>query len=171
VSLKTQNPRNGMTLIEMLITVAVVAVVAAIAVPLVINQVNAWQQDSMKTELTVVGPNAIGRAIDDNAGVMTAIPSTLTAGTTYTIGTKPQYRVKPGVSYRVVMTGAGTTASPYTGYCVTGYSGGVNLQILSTTPGTVTSGSCGLYTYPLTAPDAPTGVTVTNGGTNTLSVT
>lgn len=157
---------KGLTLIELLITIAVIGVVVAITTPIVTSVIQQAQIDAHKGEMLLMS-DSIENAITGMGGVKAAgfdlgtpsEPRRLEANERISVRISLEnptavYSVTPSRDTRLVPTGTGTEADPYTSFCLTTWIGDRNIQLLSGTS-EVTDGACGQIPGPITRPDAP----------------
>lgn len=157
---------KGLTLIELLITIAVIGIVVAISTPIITSVIQQAQVDAHKGEMLFMADS-----IEKSIGGMRGLQAT-----GFDLGTPADYKryeanerqtfrfsrenatavysVTPSRITRLVPTGSGTEADPYTGFCITAWVGDRNIQVNSGSA-EVTDGSCGLIPGPISAPEAP----------------
>lgn len=157
---------KGLTLIELLITIAVIGIVVAISTPIITSVIQQAQVDAHKGEMLFMA-DSIEKALGGMGGV---------AATGFDLGTPTDYKrydanerisfrfdkenvnavysMTPSRLTRLVPVGTGTQADPYTGFCITAWVGDRNIQVNSGSTA-VTDGSCGLIPGPIARPEAP----------------
>jgi prepilin-type N-terminal cleavage/methylation domain-containing protein len=161
---------KGLTLIELLITIAVIGIVSAITLPVITSVVQQAQIDAHKAEMLLTR-DSIQNSINAMGGIVDTQNSA-----NFNLGTSTDYKryeaaqpvnfrfdinnpeaiytVTPSRITRLVPEGDGTVEEPYTGFCITAWVGDVNLELVSGSS-EANEGSCGLIPGPITKPDAP----------------
>lgn len=158
---------KGLTLIELLITIAVIGIVVAITTPIITSLIQQAQIDAHKGEMLFMA-DSIEKSISGMSGV--AVPPGFDLGTPtdykrYEANERISFRfnrenanavysVSPTRMTRLVPVGSGTENDPYTGFCITTWIGDRNIQLNSGST-EVSDGSCGLIPGPIANPDAP----------------
>lgn len=139
-----RQPRHdaGLSLAELLVTVAVIAIVAALATPWVFNQRDTAFVQAMKGDMRVISSAVLDQVMQNGGVTSNPLPTTLTKNTVYTVHSALSYRFVPGWNFRLVLEGAGTAQDPYTSYCLTGTEAGQNWQLANGSEPAL--GSCGL---------------------------
>lgn len=171
---------KGLSLVEVLVTIAVLSIVAAISLPIITTSIQRTQIDAHKAEMVLTADT-----IKTSLGAMQGVAVNNfnlgggTASSYVRINANQDvkfrfdrqnenafYTVSPSRVTRIVADGTGTTADPYTGFCITAWVGDVNLELNSNDP-TVEEygrdatyangiGPCGLKPGPISVPSAPT---------------
>jgi prepilin-type N-terminal cleavage/methylation domain-containing protein len=169
--------QKGLSLIEVLVTIAVLAVVASISLPILTNVIQRAQIDAHKAEMLLTADtikNAIagmsGVRPDDGLGLAlgqgteeTAVRYNANQDVRFRFDRQSPnsfYTVTPSRVTRLVSVGSGTQNDPYTGFCMTAWVGDVNLELRSNSTevleiAPLTGNPCGLIPGPIDVPDAP----------------
>lgn len=182
--------QKGLSLIEVLVTVAVLAVVASISLPIFTNIIQRAQIDAHKAEMLLTA-DTIKSSIAGMGGVRPSDGVGLEMGSgteataiRYNAGEAARFRfdrqnpnafytVTPSRVTRLVSVGAGSQNDPYTGFCITAWVGNINLELRSSNSEVLeiapqTGNPCGLIPGPIAVPDAPT---IASGGVSILNNT
>lgn len=160
---------KGLTLIELLITIAVIGIVMAISLPILTSVIEQAQVDAHKGEMLFTA-DSIEKSISGMSGVRPDEDPNFDLGTPseykrYEANTRISFRFDPnnanavyGVTpsrvTRLVPFDVGTQEDPYTGFCITAWVGNRNIQ-LNSGSAEVTDGSCGLIPGPINRPESP----------------
>ena len=120
---------QGFTLIELLVVMIIIGILAAIAIPVFLNQRKKAVDSATKSDLRTIA-NEMETVFTDNQGYVGVTATTSTnAGTPVTIGTTP-VKVSSGNYFTVKLLKDATTvaasstvgavSTDATGYCITG---------------------------------------------------
>jgi prepilin-type N-terminal cleavage/methylation domain-containing protein len=171
---------KGLSLIEVLITIAVLAIVAAISLPIITSSIQRTQIDAHKSEMLLTA-DTIKSSIAGMGGVRIGNDPNFNLGggtlDSYIRVNANQdkrfrfdrqnenafYTVSPSRVTRIVAVGQGTQEDPYTGFCMTAWVGDVNLELYSNssevteyTKDANPNLPCGLKPGPISVPAPPT---------------
>jgi prepilin-type N-terminal cleavage/methylation domain-containing protein len=171
---------KGLSLIEVLITIAVLAIVAAISLPIITASIQRTQIDAHKSEMLLtadtikssiagMGGVRIGNDPNFNLGggtIQSYIRINAKQDTRFRFDRQNEnafYTVSPSRVTRIVSIGQGTQEDPYTGFCLTAWVGDVNLELYSNstqvteyTKDADPNLPCGLKPGPISVPAPPT---------------
>lgn len=170
---------KGLTLIEVLITIALIGVLAAITIPIVGSLIEQSRVDAQKGEMLFIA-DSIEKSIAGMGGLKTVAPDTsfdlgigaLASPVIYPAGDSANFRIStidPNLSVSITPTretrlttfgfGDGTPSNPYTGFCITAWVGNKNLTYTTGGSGVIVVDAltppCGLIPGPITSPAAP----------------
>ena len=146
----TRKTTGGFTLVEMLVVIVVIGVLAAIAVPIFLDQSAKANEAAVKADLA----NA-ARMLTPAYGEGASLP------TEFTAGQQTQVTGLDGTVYGSLTPNATLRVDTSSGgLCVTGSANGTDWQ---TAGGTVSQGSCSLVSASASAPGAPFNLSATAG--------
>ena len=103
---------GGFTLIELLVVMIIIGILAAIAIPIFLNQRKSAKDATAKSDMRTVA-NTLESYYTNNQAYVAPSQS----GTTLTIGTETG-KLSPGDTITVTFNGVATTAGSSTAYCV-----------------------------------------------------
>jgi len=143
---------GGFTLVEFLVAIVIVSLVAAIAIPVFLNQSEKAQESQLKSDLA----NAT-RMLMPAFGEGAVLPAQFTGGeSTEVVGADGTVIGSLAPENTLRVDESGDTL------CVTGNVNGTDFQSIG---GVISEGSCTLVSATAESPDAPTGFTATAGDT------